>query len=192
MVATSPGEALGHAHDNTTCDTGMCLKYVRTWWEVASLYGSAIEAWNGARHKHPGDRKPPNGAPLFYRGGNYGHIVIADINHQGMRSTDCHSSRQVSDDDIGWTERTWGYEYLGWTEDLNGVLLPLGEGDEMNDEDFKRIRTIVAEEVAKNNNEAAERFWTDNMTVTGTDGTNQTKASRQVLREVWQRIAKHV
>jgi len=149
VSASSPAEALDNAHNTTSCSVGMCLKYVRTWWEVGSLYASAIEAWNGARFKHPGDRTPPNGAPLFYRGGNYGHIVIADIHHQGCRSTDCQSSGRVSDEDIAWTERTWGYEYLGWTEDLNGVTLPLGDEDEMKDEDWKKLREIVKDEVEK-------------------------------------------
>jgi len=192
MVASGPSEALGHAHDQGSCSVGMCLKYVRTWWEVNSLYGSAIEAWNGARDKHPGDRTPPDGAPLFYRGGNYGHIVIGDVHHQGQRGTDCHSSGDVSDEDIAWVERTWGYEYLGWTGDLNGVTLPLGDEDEMNDEDWKKLRSIVADEVAKNNNEAAERVWTDKMQVTTPSGETESKPARQVLRETWQRIAKHV
>jgi hypothetical protein len=42
-----------------------------------------------------------------------------------MRSTDCTSAYDVSDTDIGWPERAWGYTYLGWTEDLNGVVLPI-------------------------------------------------------------------
>ena len=192
MTAQGPGEALQHAHAATSCSVGYCLKYVRTWWEVNSLYGSAIDAWNGARDKHPGDRKPPDGAPLFYRGGKYGHIVIADPDHEGQRGTDCHSSGDVSDDDIGWPERAWGYEYLGWTGDLNGVTLPLGDEDEMTSEDWDKLRRIVAEEVAQNNPEVVNRVWNEEMTVTTPDGKDADKSTRQVIRETWQRIAKHV
>jgi hypothetical protein len=166
------------------------LKYVRTWWEVPSLYGSAIDAWNGARDKHPGDRKPPDGAPLFFRGGNYGHIVIADPDHEGMRSTDCHSSGDVSDDDIGWTERTWGYDYLGWTGDLNGVTLPLGDEDDMTSDDWDKLRRIVAEEVEKNNKHATDKVWDEPQTVTTPDGKDAEKSMRQIARETWQRVAK--
>jgi hypothetical protein len=45
-----------------------------------------------------------------------------------MRSTDCTSANDISEVDVGWPERAWGYEYLGWTGDLNGVDLPLGGG----------------------------------------------------------------
>jgi hypothetical protein len=136
MTAASAGDAVGNGHAVSTYDTGMCQKFVRgQCWEVPSLYGSAIEAWNGAREKHPGDRTPPNGAPVYYRGGQYGHAVI--YCHGGIRSTDCQSSGRVSDTDLGWPERNWGYEYLGWTGDINGVDLPLGGGaDEPKEDDM--------------------------------------------------------
>jgi hypothetical protein len=34
----------------------------------------------------------------------------------------------VSDTDLDWPVRNWGYVYLGWTGDINGVDLPLGSG----------------------------------------------------------------
>lgn len=149
MVVSTPDIALERAHGIISYDVGYCLRWVRSQWAVEALFGSAIEAWHGARHQHPGDRHPPPGAPLFYAGGQYGHIVIADwADHEGMRSTDCRSSGWVNDEDIGWVERTWGYSYLGWTEDLNGVQLPLHEEeDEMTPEDWDKLRRIVREEV---------------------------------------------
>lgn len=125
MTASSAGQAVSNGHAVSRYDVGMCQKFVRDQcWRVPSLYGSAIEAWNGAREKHPGDRTPPNGAPVYYSGGQYGHAVI--YCHGGIRSTDCHSSGYVSDTDLAWPERAWGYRYLGWTGDINGVDLPLG------------------------------------------------------------------
>lgn len=124
MTAPSAAAAIANADSYTSYESGMCLKWVRgPCWEIGSLYGSAIEAWNGAKYKHPGDRNPPDGAALFYRGGNYGHVVIRKPGD--MRSTDCPSSGRVGDAEIAWVEDNWGYEYLGWTEDLNGVRLPL-------------------------------------------------------------------
>lgn len=135
MTASSPRQAVNNGHDVGSYETGMCQKFVRDQcWRVPSLYGSAIDAWNGARYKHPGDRNPPEGAPCYYRGGNYGHAVIFCGPDHGddIRSTDCTSAYDVSDVPISWVESHWGYVYLGWTEDINGVRVINGsEDDEM-------------------------------------------------------------
>jgi hypothetical protein len=134
MAAKSPDQAVQNGHAVSSYDVGMCQRFVRDQcWRVPSLYGSAIEAWNGARFKHPGDRTPPPGAPCYYRGGSYGHAVL--FCHKGIRSTDCTSATRVSDTDIGWPERAWGYTYLGWTEDINGVRVIYPEGEEMELDD---------------------------------------------------------
>lgn len=133
MTAPDANAAVANANGYTSYAVGMCLQWVRgPCWEIGSFYGSAIDAWNGAKYKHPGDRNPPKGAPCFYRGGSYGHIVIADGN--GMRSTDCQSSGRVSHAALAWPETAWGDDYLGWTEDLNGVRLPLGTTDKGGDD----------------------------------------------------------
>ena len=135
MTASSSGQAVSNGHAVSRYDVGMCQKFVRDQcWRVPSLYGSAIEAWNGAREKHPGDRTPPEGAPVYYEGGQYGHAVL--FCHGGIRSTDCHSSGYVSDTDLAWPERAWGYRYLGWTGDINGVDLPLGQAPPEPEEDM--------------------------------------------------------
>lgn len=137
MTAKDGAAALANADDYSSYDQGMCLQYVRgPCWGVGSFYPSAIDAWNGAARKHPGDRNPPVGAPMFYRGGTYGHIVISRGEGRRMRSTDCTTSTRVNNADDTWPETAWGDDYLGWTEDLNGVDLPLdlgedGEGDDM-------------------------------------------------------------
>lgn len=178
MTAASGKEAVANARKFTRYDVGMCQKFVRgEAWEIGSLYGSAIEAWHGAMHKHPGDRNPPLGAPMFYSGGQYGHVVIRT---DRMRSTDCPTSGQVSEADIDWPERTWGDTYLGWTEDLNGVRLPLGEeDDEMNEKDWDRLRSIVRDEV-----------WERKLDVDKPDGSPTKKAAGQMLREILQRLQK--
>lgn len=183
MTADSAQQAVKNARAVSGYATGYCQKYVREQcWRVPSLYGSAIEAWNGARHKHPGDRTPPLGAPCFYKGGQYGHVVIW-VGDDDMRSTDCPSSGRVSDADLGWPERAWGDDYLGWAEDLNGIDLPLGDDDEMNSDDWNKLRDIVHDEV--------EAAWQEHMTLTqpGT-GQDTAKARQQVLRELWQKVTK--
>lgn len=162
MTAKDPNEAVANANRYTSYDVGMCLKWVRSpCWEIPSLFGSAIEAWNGAKFKHPGDRNPPKGAPCFYRGGSYGHIVISDGN--GIRSTDCQSSGRVSHTDLAWPERAWGDTYLGWTEDLNGVKLPLGSSGQGNggDDDvpkYDHASTKTAQKIKPNEWQAIK--WT--------------------------------
>lgn len=144
MVAQGPGEAVQTANGYTAYASGYCLQWVRICWEVNSLYASAIDAWYGARKKHPGDRTPPKGAPLFYMGGNYGHIVIA--REDDMRSTDCKTSGQVSAAAISWPETQWGHVYLGWAEDLNGVDLPgLTKEEDMplSEDDIQKIAVRV-------------------------------------------------
>ena len=153
MTAKSGDAARVNGDQYSSYDSGMCQKFVRgPCWEVGSLYGSAIEAWNGAREKHPGDRNPPEGAPVYYSGGQYGHAVLYQSpGTSRIRSTDAPSTGKVSDQDLDWPERAWGYKYLGWTGDINGVDLPLGGGegedDEMKEDDFERIRKIVRQEV---------------------------------------------
>jgi hypothetical protein len=130
MTASSPQEAVSNGRSYSSYDTGMCLKWTRgPCWEVGSLYASAIDAWNGATQKHSGDRNPPEGAPCFYRGGQYGHAVIS-VGGGRIRSTDCTSSTKVNDAALSWPESAWGYTYLGWTGDINGVDLPLGSTGE--------------------------------------------------------------
>lgn len=125
MTAESGSEAVANGREVTRYDQGYCQKYVRgPCWEVGSLYGSAIDAWNGARFQHPYDRNPPVGAPCYYEGGQYGHAVIS-VGGGRIRSTDCQSATYVNDAPLSWPETAWGYRYLGWTEDINGVTLPL-------------------------------------------------------------------
>jgi len=141
MTAQDGDEAVANGRKFSTYDVGMCQKYVRDpCWEVGSLYGSAIEAWNGAKHKHPGDRNPPKGAPCYYRGGSYGHAVIS-VGGGRIRSTDCTTTSKVNDAALSWPETAWGYDYLGWTEDINGVNLPIGK----DDDDIRKIAREVWE-----------------------------------------------
>lgn len=104
---------------------GMCLQQVRTWWGVGSKYGSAISAWYGSPKKHRGDWHPPKGAPVYYYGGKYGHIAFS-LGNGYVRSTDVAGSGRVGTVPLNWFKSRWGYTYLGWAGDLNGVVLPLG------------------------------------------------------------------
>ena len=176
MAAESPQAAVDNGHDVGHYDTGMCQKFVRDQcWRVPSLYGSAIDAWNGARYKHPGDRTPPKGAPCYYRGGQYGHAVIHC--HDGIRSTDCKSGGNVSDADLSWPEDAWGYDYLGWTEDINGVRVVTPGGDEdmpLTDDEIQKI---------------AKAVWNYGLAVYDTDA-DDTKAAKVIVSQTHARAGK--
>ena len=139
MTASSGHQAHLNGDAVTRYDQGMCQKFVRdACWRVPSLYGSAIDAWNGSTQKHPGDRNAPEGAPMYYKGGAYGHAVLNQkTDSKRIRTTDAPSAGQVSDQDVSWPEDHWGYTYLGWTGDINGVDLQLGSTPNPDEDDMQ-------------------------------------------------------
>ena len=155
MVASSATEAVHNARRYLTCDPGMCLKYVRTWLEIGSRYPDAQSAWNNAKHKHTGGT-PPAGAPVFWRkpGGGHGHIGLS-VGGGRFRGTDMTVARRVSEQVLSWPTSHWGYPYLGWTEDLNGVMIPwldatpTGDADmPLNQTDLNNIFKVVSNVLA--------------------------------------------
>jgi hypothetical protein len=193
VTAPDAATAVSNARQYRTYPPGYCLRFVRQEaWKIGGLYASAIDAWWGAVKRHPGDRNPPLGAPMFYEGGRYGHIVI-NTGQGVMRSTDCRTSGNVSEADQDWPVQNWGQRYLGWSEDLNGVDLPLKleeEEDEMKPEDWIKLRSIVAEEVAANNPDLVDKVWHEQIEVTKPNGDKDQKSARGVIRETWQKVSK--
>lgn len=137
MVATDANEAVSNSKSYTHCDSGMCLKYTRTWLEIGSGASDAKGAWDAAQKKHT-DRNPKRGAPVFWSGGSsgHGHIALGTSNQSDpsskIRTTDAPGSGSVSTQDLAWVENNWGLHYLGWTEDLNGIAIPWLEGGPEN------------------------------------------------------------
>ena len=104
---------------------GMCLWECQEIYPTGHWYPSAISQWQNAKHKHT-NTKAPIGAPMYYRGGRYGHIVLY-VGGGMVRSTDAGGSGRMATVPINWFQRAWGYEYLGWSEDLGGVMLEFDE-----------------------------------------------------------------
>ena len=117
-------EALAQARRYTTCRVGYCLYYVQEWYAAPHVYPDAQSQWVNARLKHPGDRNPPVGYPVFYTGG-HGHVALS-VGGGRIRSTDCPSNGRVAETDIDWPTRRWGHPYAGWTGDTGGVTIPGG------------------------------------------------------------------
>lgn len=111
---------------------GTCYLWTRTMAGSAAVGdvdrdgdADAVDGWKATKHRHPGDRNPPAGVPVFWSGGRngYGHASVS-LGGGKIRSTDADGSGRVATVDLAWPERTWGLTYLGWAEDLNGEIIP--------------------------------------------------------------------
>jgi len=107
----------------------------------------------------------------------YGHIAVA-LGNGKVRSTDAGGPGKVATVDLGWVESHWGLPYVGWADNVNDVIIP-GVGDEMNDNDWKRMEDLLS------------KVWSDKMTVTQPgNGQDVQKSRQQVLRELWQKVTR--
>lgn len=175
MVVQSGDAAVKNANGYKTNDPGMCLKYVRTWLEIPSSASDAIGAWNAADHKHKDSQKPPRGAPVFWKGGSsgHGHIALAVDTDDG-RSTDTPSSGKVSTQNGNWWRNNWGLEYLGWTEDLNGVWIPYLKGGGSSDSPYASGDVYVEKLVFhQQNSDSVKRLCYRLMTMNAMPGSHR-------------------
>jgi len=136
-------EAAQRAENARTNIPGTCQIWTRTIFGALSVGdfdgdgdADAVDGWKQSTRKHAGDRHPPRGVPVSFSGGSkgYGHraVSVGDVNGQALlRSTDMssltHSWRPgvvglVSIADI---EQAMNVKYLGWSEDISGVLIPM-------------------------------------------------------------------
>lgn len=145
--------SLSRAYSNAVNDRyniyGYCLQQVRQWWGIGPKYGSAISAWYGARYKHR-NSSAPRGAAVFYSGGRYGHVAFS-LGNGYVRSTDVAGRGRVGTVPINWFARNWGYNLLGWTEDLNGVKLPLGSTSTSSGTTLPKVDLSAAQGAARTN-----------------------------------------
>jgi hypothetical protein len=119
MLPRLGGSVLSWIRAHRTWSPDHCLAYVRTAFNVGPKYGSAIQAWNGARHRHGPESPPPPAVPIYFEGGLYGHIGTS-AGGWDCWSTDQPSAGSVAKVNIHDLARNWGKTYVGWSEDLNG------------------------------------------------------------------------
>lgn len=131
-------EAAAYYKAKDTNRVGMCLWHVQDAFNSPHLYPSAIAQWNAAAFKHH-DRDIPIGAPVFYRGGKFGHIVIY-VGNGRVRSSDAGGSGRMATVPIDWFKQHWGYEYLGWSGDIGGQKIAF---DDTIDVHVKRLKPGV-------------------------------------------------
>ncbi len=100
---------------------GKCLWECQEIYPTNHWYPSAWSQWQNAKKPHNG-KKAPVGAPMYYRGGKYGHVVLY-VGNGMVRSTDAGGAGKMATVPIEWFQRAWGYEYVGWSEDLGGKMI---------------------------------------------------------------------
>jgi hypothetical protein len=108
-----------------------CARWTRSQYGVAALgdydgdgAADAEDMWKAATLRHPGDRLPPAGVPVYYGGGSQdnGHISVS-LGGGLIRSTDARGAGRVGTVPLDYPERIWGMPYLGWSEDLYGHVI---------------------------------------------------------------------
>lgn len=110
--------------------SGMCLNFVWTCIESPVSHGlpDANAAWAGAENIHT-DRDPPAGAPVYWGGGQHGHIALS-LGDGKVRSTDWPGKEQVGTVSIDQITSAWGIPYRGWSTDYDGTPIPGLNGDD--------------------------------------------------------------
>jgi hypothetical protein len=120
MAYRSVSSALSWAIAQRCFPTGMCLKFVRTCYNVEPKYATAAIAWSKTRYRH--STTAPNGVPVWWTGGSrgFGHVAIS-AGGGFVISTDTAGRGRVGRTSIAHITSSWGQTYRGWTEDINAV-----------------------------------------------------------------------
>ncbi len=95
---------------------------------VGPKYPSAISAWKNAKHKEKTTDASdiPVGAPVYFDkpSSEYGHIAVY-VGNGKIATTHASTNRTGVDKISTWTG-AYGYTMLGWSKDVNGVLVSGG------------------------------------------------------------------
>lgn len=131
-MTTRTREAAVRAANSSTVNTPRyCAKWTREMFGVAALgdydrdgAADAEDMWKAATLRHPGDRTPPAGVPVFYGGGSQdnGHAAVS-LGGGMIRSTDARGAGRVGTVPLDFPATAWGMPYLGWSEDLYGHVI---------------------------------------------------------------------
>lgn len=134
-------EAARAAEQDQTNTPGMCQWQTRTWHDAPSAGdrdrdgdADAVDGWlsEPVSAKHYGDRNPPRGTPVAFKGGSrgFGHraeslgggkIRSTDMSDDGLR----YQPGNVGTTTIANIERAMGVKYLGWSSTITGLEIPV-------------------------------------------------------------------
>jgi len=127
-------QAAQRAEASHTNSPGTCQLWTRTMFGAPSAGdrdhdgdADAVDGWRSeplhAKHE---DRNAPRGTPVAWAGGahGFGHRAIS-LGNGMIRSTDAGGSGKVATVSLNWVEQHWGLRYLGWSETMTGLAIPL-------------------------------------------------------------------
>lgn len=121
MTTRTPAAAIKWANAQKTGYSGLCLGFAHDAYDIPAKYGDAITAWTNAEHKHVTTdlASATTGAFLFMQGKDpHGHVCIY-LGGGKVRTTDSSAGHPMT-----YTldqMKSFGYKFLGWSEDVNGV-----------------------------------------------------------------------
>jgi hypothetical protein len=106
---------------------GRCHATCQNAWGLPVKYASALDAWNHvpAKARNTDPSKAPIGAPHFFDGGLYGHVVLQSGKKGIVIGTDAPTNNYVGEVPLEFFEKNWGKKYLGWASVYNDVQLQL-------------------------------------------------------------------
>ena len=102
--------------------TGICLIFVRNCFNVGPVNPDAHAGYRAAKFKHGTAGTPPLGVPVWWTGGQHGHVAIS-TGDGNCFSSDIKRKGKIDKVPISLITRRWGMLYRGWTEDINGVRI---------------------------------------------------------------------
>lgn len=144
MTIRTGSQAIEKAKGQTRNVVGTCQLNVRTWFNAPSAGdqdgdgdADAVDGWKSEplSARHYGDRNPPRGRPLAFKGGRlgYGHRALSGVN--SVFSTDMYNNRYragytsrvtgtSTSDAIAKIEAAMGVTYVGWSDTIDGQPIP--------------------------------------------------------------------
>ena len=123
IAAAMKQSATGIPHHGS----GECLMAVRECYGFPAVEDDAIGSWSSSAHKHrvSDPNRIPRGVPVYWSGGSKGHGHIAIANGDGTCwSTDIKRIGFFDRVPITQIHDHWGLTLLGWSEEVNGFLVP--------------------------------------------------------------------
>lgn len=121
-MTRGPRAAIKWAREHMRWEPGYCLQWVRSTFDVGSLYYDANEGWEKARYKHRVNtgNAVPKGVPVWWSNSSHGHVALS-VGDGWCLSTDAGGSGVVAKVRIDDLTRRWNLNLRGWTADINGV-----------------------------------------------------------------------
>ena len=120
----SPKDSVARARSYNTYQVGQCLNFV--WNAIASPthYGlpDANAGWAATTGRQT-SMTPPAGVPVYWAGGDHGHVAIS-VGGGRVRSTDYPTKGRVGEVGIAELTRMWHLTYRGWGPDFGGHPIP--------------------------------------------------------------------